>query len=880
FLTDEKHELCGSQSQWVWWSLDSDCFRTGFLWPALLLLAAGSASAALAASLLLPGRWQSSNGFCSVGNREKPMRRPPGPVIVQDNRIQVGSTVVVLSVIQAALLVFGWRYDRSNANFALAYSAIAAQLAVLIALASAAFLAVYIRSNSMVYAGLFPWPLPTLVLLQLVVALCEIYYSFFTPDTRHVPISGREASLHSNMLVLTTLISALLYFNYLRAQLRPVFVRPLSNSASSLDFAEGVTADSDVGAYSDDTTPLAPRTAQKPAALVDSSEFNASWYSTLAVSWTNGLISRGAKNRLEPTDLYRLDESDLPIPNWKRYMHYRKPGRSLMVTILMTFAPEFLLHALLTVITAVLRFSGPFFLQRIMHSIQLLRSSKGDLSFQPAEKSIRSTYLDAFGLLFCTLVASVTSNQTSWVGRRISIRLKGILVAELSTKTLQRGDKGLKANADGKAGPAADGKIMNLLTADFSRVTEVAACLDRLYSMPLVLVIGTWYMYRLLGVPALIGLAVSAIYIQLSKSIFKHLTKIEKKLSSLGDERMTLINELFKGIKAVKLFGWESRFMAKIDEKREHQLQYMWNLRLAWVQVTVASMLIPMLVLAMIFAVHIIVLGNQLTAEVAFTSMSVFGLIRGVSESMPGYLNWIIGTSVSLDRIHSFFEQSPVQDLKSRIATHADRSSADNTREVRLGFEHADLEWESPSSSAKPDSKSVVDNDAPTGVEATSADSLDTSESDTEQTPLLAAGGATDSTHMQIELASASESASTSVNSVPRFSLKDIDVQFPHGALSIVAGPTGSGKSSLLSALIGEMTLTRGRIHLPTTNSGLTAGDSDKYRDIIELSDEGLAIRKIAYVAQEAWLRNATIRENILFGEQYEKSRYEEVLRV
>ncbi|KAJ2467789.1 hypothetical protein EV174_006366, partial [Coemansia sp. RSA 2320] len=305
---------------------------------------------------------------------------------------------------------------------------------------------------------------------------------------------------------------------------------------------------------------------------------------------------------------------------------------------------------------------------------------------------------------------------------------------------------------------------MNLLTADFSRVANVAASLDGLYEMPLVLVIGTWYMYRLLGVPALIGFAVSAIYIQLSKPIFKHLTKIEKKLSSLGDERMTLINELFKGIKAVKLFGWESRFMAKIDEKREHQLQYMWNLRLAWVQVTAASMLIPILVLAMVFAVHIIVLGNQLTAEVAFTSMSVFGLIRGVSESMPGYLNWIIGTSVSLDRIHSFFEQSPVQDLKSRIATHADWSSADNTREVRLGFEHADLEWESPSSSAKPDSKSVVDNDAPTGVEATSADSLDTSESDTEQTPLLAAGGATDSTHMQIELASANESASTSVN--------------------------------------------------------------------------------------------------------------------
>ncbi|KAJ1785549.1 hypothetical protein LPJ59_006117, partial [Coemansia sp. RSA 2399] len=41
-----------------------------------------------------------------------------------------------------------------------------------------------------------------------------------------------------------------------------------------------------------------------------------------------------------------------------------------------------------------------------------------------------------------------------------------------------------------------------------------------------------------------------------------------------------------------------------------------------------------------------------------------------------------------------------------------------------------------------------------------------------------------------------------------------------------------------------------------------------------------LGIRDIAYVAQESWLRNATIRENILFGEAYNKERYEEVLRV
>ncbi|KAJ7259774.1 ABC protein [Mycena rebaudengoi] len=83
------------------------------------------------------------------------------------------------------------------------------------------------------------------------------------------------------------------------------------------------------------------------------------------------------------------------------------------------------------------------------------------------------------------------------------------------------------------------------------------------------------------------------------------------------------------------------------------------------------------------------------------------------------------------------------------------------------------------------------------------------------------------------------------------FQVHNIDMAIPRGTLSAIVGRVGSGKSSLLQGLISEMRLVGG-----------------------EFSFSG----RVAYCPQSAWIQNATLRDNVLFGQPFDEDRYWQVM--
>lgn len=83
--------------------------------------------------------------------------------------------------------------------------------------------------------------------------------------------------------------------------------------------------------------------------------------------------------------------------------------------------------------------------------------------------------------------------------------------------------------------------------------------------------------------------------------------------------------------------------------------------------------------------------------------------------------------------------------------------------------------------------------------------------------------------------------------------IEDVDIVIKESQFCAIIGPVGSGKSSILLTILNELEIDKG-----------------------ELTVNGV----VSYLAQEPWLFEGTVRQNILFTEEYDETRYRDVIRV
>lgn len=362
-----------------------------------------------------------------------------------------------------------------------------------------------------------------------------------------------------------------------------------------------------------------------------------------------------------------------------------------------------------------------------------------------------------------------------------------------------------------------------------------------IYNAPIEITVALFYLYYLLGSAALVGASVMLLCFPITGFLTKTMSKKYTALTTAKDKRNDLINELLQGIRMIKYFAWENNWKEKVYAARRDEIKKLIETIVIDVLFNLIYLTAPVLVTISSFIWYTKVAGNELTASVAFVSITLFEMLRAPLIFIPESVNTFTEAYVSLTRIGNYLQESEVADNLNLEPVEVPEGVSPQTVLARVGFEESVFQWH---------------------IEETKKEDVTTTVPVAEDEEALIQSSSTVSTLNSTE----HHSSGPFQLNVPRFN-------FPTGKLSLVCGPTGSGKSSFLNALLGEMDIVSGRVYLPS-RTVLSVENFSK----VDSEFPDLYIDKVAYVAQQPFLQHASIRDNILFGLPYDAERYKKAL--
>nr|XP_006820966.1 PREDICTED: ATP-binding cassette sub-family C member 9-like [Saccoglossus kowalevskii] len=324
----------------------------------------------------------------------------------------------------------------------------------------------------------------------------------------------------------------------------------------------------------------------------------------------------------------------------------------------------------------------------------------------------------------------------------------------------------------------------------------------------------------------------------------------------LSDDRLKKSNELLQGMKLLKLYGWEKMFCVAIESVRKREVRKMMKFAVFQVATNFMTQATPMIVTLVSFAVYSLVSPVPLTPELAFSSLALFQQLIIPLFLLPLTINFTVNALVSVGRLQKFF-----------VATEIEEN--DDGRPVLCSAEQQFLEEGSDDDDLLDIAqiKNIRGYKNASAYERVSLISPDDSDDDEKPGNSISNGGgygAIGQTKLSWErkphnvlpdnVAVMMKDGSYSWDvDHPICAINDVNLAIPAGKLTMIVGSVGSGKSSLLSAMLGEMTTVSGTVQFQ--------------KNI-----------RVSYAAQKAWLQNATLKDNILFGAPFDVTRYNSVL--
>ncbi|XP_078667891.1 ATP-binding cassette sub-family C member 4-like isoform X1 [Branchiostoma floridae x Branchiostoma belcheri] len=548
--------------------------------------------------------------------------------------------------------------------------------------------------------------------------------------------------------------------------------------------------------------------------------------STLLFWWMNPLFKVGYKRKLEEDDMFNVlheDSSCKLRTDLERAWNVEKSDYSkprLLRALGRCYGKGWILLGIPLVIEETMKVAQPLLMSRLI------------LYFSPGNHvTLTEAYLCAFGISACALLSGMLHHQIYFSTTRWGWRKRVACCSIIYKKALRLSNAALLKTTTGQ--------IVNLMSNDVNRFDLGFQFIHYLWIGPVQAIVISAILWGELGPSCLAGLGFMLFLFPVQSAMGKLFSKFRSQTAHRTDERVRTMSEIISAMRVIKMYTWEEPFGTLVKKQRRREVQKIakavtsqgLNLAFSYISVRVISLLA--------FVTYTL-LGNTVTPSKVFTAIALYNVLQfTLLKFVPLAVQFLSEVLIAIHRIQDFLLLDEVSQLA--ISDTPEKNQDEHVH---------------------PTSNNIIKKETKKAEgflnKAFTTDAHDGK--DPVQPPKFSGETPSDDAEdKNYKISSLDISPSVVVSNLSAKwdeskevqTLKNVNFRVKDGQLFTVVGSVGSGKSSLLSVILGELPASCGEVKV-----------------------DG----RVSYASQQAWVFSGTVRQNILFGLPYDHLKYWKVI--
>ena len=550
--------------------------------------------------------------------------------------------------------------------------------------------------------------------------------------------------------------------------------------------------------------------------------------------WCNDCINSSKERPWTQEMNYDLPDFDKLSHHKERLEQNLNKYKKLLPAILMSYKKETMILVIGQILLSVYK----------NYAIKVVSDSYESMSvlelYNNAE-NLKTVILKLFGGSLMVALGVVVDENIQFYSRRISLGARSSLFSIMQDKIMRFST----LNSE----KITDGFIADLIQVDIVFLKEMYFNLNLIFGALVGLVTSLSFMVIFLGFwQTVIFLVFLAILLSLYHFCYAMQAYIRKHYLEAKDKRMSLLRNILENIDYVKINGLETYFCLDIYERREKEI--------SWMKALSVVMTFEVSILSTTACWYFSMVFNLVWLLFPFFNMNLakffefynYGqnITKSLTEIILGY-SYYLKMMVSIERIDLFLGENDKKfEAKKEISLSRGGSPSPQQPQTVLRIKHGNFIWrvgeyEQNVLITAQTEKKRKEQESELAV-------FDMSESENSASEYLLTHELNSSRAELIyeKTDSPLKTQKKEFQKTSKFMIRDVNLRIKKGEKIGVIGDSGSGTSSLLYCMIGEM--------IPL--------------DSAQVYKQG----SISYLSQSRWLIGASIKENILLGKHYDQN--------